>query len=201
MKRSNIVNLVLCGLFTALIAAGAFMKIPIPAVPFTLQFLFTMLAGLLLGSRLGALSVLVYMLLGLIGLPIFAQGGGPGYIFVPSFGYIPGFIVGTFVTGLIVEKQKELKFSKILFANFVGLMIVYAIGMLYYYLIGNYVVDSPIGLWPLFLYCFLLAVPGDIVLCFLGAFLAKQLIPIKRRMVEPSGLQRGKCGEMESGNK
>ena len=56
-------SLVYCALFTALIAVGAFIKIPIPVVPFTLQYLFTMLAGILLGSRLGSLSVLAYMIL------------------------------------------------------------------------------------------------------------------------------------------
>lgn len=84
-------SLVYCTLFTALIAVGAFIKIPIPVVPFTLQYLFTMLAGILLGSRLGSLSVLAYMILGLIGLPIFSEGGGIGYVFKPSFGYIIGF--------------------------------------------------------------------------------------------------------------
>lgn len=55
MKTKGVIY---CGLFTALIAVGAFIKIPIPVVPFTLQYLFTMLAGLLLGSRLGTVSVL-----------------------------------------------------------------------------------------------------------------------------------------------
>mgnify|MGYP000532572099 CR=1 FL=1 len=59
MKTKGVIY---CGLFTALIAVGAFIKIPIPVVPFTLQYLFTMLAGLLLGSRLGTVSVLSYML-------------------------------------------------------------------------------------------------------------------------------------------
>lgn len=171
-----------CGLFVALIIAGAFIKIPIPVVPFTLQFLFTMLAGLLLGSKLGALSVFIYMVLGLIGLPIFAEGGGFGYVVKPSFGYIPGFILGTFVTGLIVERMKSRKYYKVILANFAGLLLVYAVGMIYYFVISNYVIDVPIGVWPLILYCFLLAVPGDIVLCFVGAALAMKLIPILKRM-------------------
>ena len=90
MKTKGVIY---CGLFTALIAVGAFIKIPIPVVPFTLQYLFTMLAGLLLGSRLGTVSVLSYMLLGLAGLPIFSEGGGLWYVFKPSFGYIIGFAV------------------------------------------------------------------------------------------------------------
>ena len=69
MNRTK--NLLYCSLFTALIAVGAFIKIPIPVVPFTLQFLFTTLAGLLLGSKMGAVSVIAYMVLGLVGLPIF----------------------------------------------------------------------------------------------------------------------------------
>ena len=69
-------SIIYCGLFTALIAVGAFIKIPVPVVPFTLQYLFTMLAGLLLGARLGSLSVFAYMVLGLAGLPIFTEGGG-----------------------------------------------------------------------------------------------------------------------------
>ena len=54
-------SMIYCGLFTALIAAGAFIKIPVPVVPFTLQYLFTMLAGLFLGSRKGMISVVAYM--------------------------------------------------------------------------------------------------------------------------------------------
>ena len=74
MNRTK--NLMYCSLFTALIAVGAFIKIPIPVVPFTLQFLFTTLAGLLLGSKMGAVSVIAYMVLGLVGLTIFSEGGG-----------------------------------------------------------------------------------------------------------------------------
>ena len=98
-------SLIYCGLFTALIAIGAFIKIPVPVVPFTLQFLFTMLAGLLLGSKRGMASVVAYMVLGLIGLPIFSEGGGFWYILKPSLGYIIGFAIGTFVTGLMAERD------------------------------------------------------------------------------------------------
>lgn len=171
-------ELVYCGIFTALIAVGAFIKIPVPVVPFTLQFLFTMLAGLLLGSRLGAVSVAVYMILGLVGLPIFSEGGGIWYVLKPSFGYIIGFCAGTYVTGKMVEKMQRLTIAKYLLANFTGLFIVYAMGMIYYYIICNFVIHTPIGVWPLFLYCFFLVVPGDICLCILAAFLAKRIRPV-----------------------
>ena len=67
--------------------------------------------------------------------------------------------------------------------------LVYLFGMVYYYVIGNYVIDSPIGIWPLFLYCFLLAVPGDIALCILGAALGRRIIPVLGIEVRRNGKQ------------
>lgn len=176
-------SLILCSLFTALIVVGAFIKIPVPVVPFTLQFLFTTLAGLLLGSKRGMISVVVYMILGLIGLPVFSEGGGIWYILKPSFGYIIGLCIGTFVIGLIAERMKEKTIPRYLLANFTGLMIVYVVGMVYYYIICNYVINTPIAFGPLFLYCFLLAVPGDICLCIFAAVLVKKVRPIWDRQL------------------
>lgn len=179
--KINARDICLMGLFTALITAGAFIRIPVPVIPFTLQFLFTTLAGLLLGSRLGGKSVATYIFLGLVGLPIFASGGGISYIFKPSFGYLIGFCAGAFVTGKIRESHGTPTFNRLLIANFVGLFVVYFLGMIYYFVISNFYLHSPIGLWPLFLYCFVLAVPGDIVLCFVAAALAKRLLPVLRK--------------------
>ena len=171
-------DLVLCAMFVALIAVGAFIKIPVPVVPFTLQFLFTMLAGLLLGPVNGALAVVVYIVLGLIGLPIFTQGGGPGYIFQPSFGHIIGFAAAAYVNGKIANAKTHPSYRRLLGANFLGLFIVYAFGMIYYYVISNFYLNSPIGVGALFLYCFVLAVPGDIVLCIVAAIIGKRMIPL-----------------------
>ena len=181
-QKSRIQKVAMCSLFTALTAVGAFIKIPIPVVPFTLQVLFTMLAGLLLGGKLGAISVGAYALLGLVGLPVFAEGGGFWYVLKPSFGYILGFILGSYVTGKLTEKIDGLTLGRILAANFIGLAIVYGFGMAYYYIICNLVINKPIGIWALVLYCFLLVVPGDICLCFVAAVLAKRIKPVLARM-------------------
>lgn len=174
-------DLILCAIFTAFIALGAIIRIPVPVVPFTLQFLFTMLAGLLLGGKLGSFSVLMYIVMGLIGLPVFSEGGGIGYVLKPTFGYLIGFFVGAYVTGIIANKVAKPSYKRILSANMIGLVIVYSFGMIYYYLISNTILGIGIGLWPLFLYGFLLAVPGDILLCILSAFVAKRLIPLMNR--------------------
>lgn len=171
-------NQVLCALFTALIAVGAFIRIPIPVVPFTLQFLFTTLAGILLGPKLGAISVLLYILLGLAGFPVFAAGGGIGYVFQPSFGYLIGFFFGAYVTGMIANKVQEPSLKRLLSANFSGLLLVYALGMAYCWAISRFYLGDAITVRTLLLYCFLLPIPGDIFLCVVAATLGKRLLPI-----------------------
>ncbi len=174
-KKSKVKDMTFCALFTVLIAVGAFIKIPVPVCPFTLQFFFTTMAGIILGKKRGAISVILYTILGLAGLPIFAEGGGIWYVLKPTFGYMIGFIIGSYLTGWLANKKGwEDKFHLFL-ASFIGLLAVYAMGMIYYYIIGNYVIDAPIGIWALFLYCFLLAVPGDIVLCVLAAVSTKRI--------------------------
>lgn len=183
IEKNRTASLIICALFSALIAVGAFIKVPIPAVPFTLQFLFTTLAGLLLGARLGSLSVAVYIAVGLLGIPVFTQGGGIGYIFQPTFGYIIGFYLGTYITGAIAQTSSQPTVNRLLVASFAGLAVVYLVGMLYYYVVANYYIQKPIGIWPLIWYCFILPLPGDIAICFVSAFLGKRLIPILNRGV------------------
>ena len=105
--RSKIKDLTLMALFAALTAVGAFITIPVPPVPFSLQIFFAILAGALLGSRRGAISVAVYVLLGLCGLPVFTKGAGLSYIFQPTFGYLAGFILGAWLCGRIVELRAD----------------------------------------------------------------------------------------------
>lgn len=175
-------SMVLTAMFTALITAGAYIRIPIPVCPFTLQFLFTTLAGLMLGKKRGALATALYVMLGLAGLPVFTGGGGIGYVFQPTFGYLIGFIAGSYISGAIAHRKKPSS-KRILIGCFAGLAVVYAFGMLYYYMISALYLHDPIGIGALFLYCFVLAVPGDIALCLLSAILVKHLMPVIREEV------------------
>ena len=97
--NTRIRKLVYTALFAALTAVGAFLRIPMVYSSVTLQYLFTAMAGLLLGRRWGALSQAVYVLLGLVGLPIFTMGGGFGYVFQPTFGFLLGLIPAAWVVG------------------------------------------------------------------------------------------------------
>ncbi|MBQ8108174.1 MAG: biotin transporter BioY [Ruminococcus sp.] len=171
--------MVFTAMFTALIAAGAFIRIPVPVCPFTLQFLFTTLAGIFLGKNRGGAATALYVLLGLAGLPIFAGGGGLSYVLQPTFGYLLGFILGSYLTGSITHSG-ELTTPRLLAGCFAGLAVVYLMGMAYYRLITAVYLHDPIGWGDLLLYCFVLAVPGDIVLCIVSTLLAKRMMPLIR---------------------
>ena len=84
---------------------------------------------------------------------------------------------------MIANRDPHPTMRRLLAANFTGLCIVYAFGMLYYWLISTFYTGRGIGLWPLFLYCFILAVPGDAVLCVVAAVIAKRLIPARSAIV------------------
>ena len=120
-------------LFSALTAIGAFIHVPLPfsLVPITLQTLFTYMAGALLGGYLGALSQLIYVLIGIAGLPIFAGGNASLSVLVgPTGGYLVGFIAGSFVIGKMTEAKKNNSLLWLLTCMIVGTSIIYALGVI-----------------------------------------------------------------------
>ena len=137
-------EVILCGLFIALITVGTFVRIPVGTDVYTLQFLFTLLAGLMLGARLGALAIGTYVLMGLVGIPVFASGGGPAYVLQPTFGYLIGFILQGWVTGALVRRGVP-TFRRALTACVAGMVVLYVLGIPYFYFISNYIIDAPIG--------------------------------------------------------
>ncbi len=122
--------MIYASLFGAATAAGAYLVIPLPPVPITLQTLFLGLAGALLGARLGALSQLIYLLIGIIGLPVFAGGkAGLGVLFGPTGGYLIGFVAGAWVIGALVSLRKNPGFAWICTALAVGTLVIYLFGV------------------------------------------------------------------------
>ncbi|PIC64327.1 BioY family transporter [Sporosarcina sp. P13] len=139
-------EIVLCALFAALMGVGANIAplLTIGGVPVTLQLLFAILAGGLLGSRLGSLSMLAYLFIGLAGAPIFAQfKGGIGSFLSPTFGYIISFILVAYIVGKIFERKQSL-FSY-LSAGTLAIAANYLIGTNYMYFAYMYWMEAPAG--------------------------------------------------------
>lgn len=135
MQHRKTLMLVLTALFAALTAIGAFFKIPFALAAISLQFLFTAMAGILLGAGYGALSQGVYVLIGLVGVPIFALGGGFSYVLQPTFGFLLGLIPSAFVIGKLAKRP--LTFWGTALAMLAGLAVLYAIGVPYMALIAK----------------------------------------------------------------
>lgn len=98
--------MVIASLFAALVIVGAYISIPIPGspVPVVAQNLFVLLAGMVLGWRWGAVSIAVYLILGILGLPVFSGGrGGLGHFLGPTGGYLVGFLFAAALSGLIAQ--------------------------------------------------------------------------------------------------
>lgn len=174
-------NMILVSLFTALTAVGAFIKIPLGTVPITLQFVFTALAAILLGARLGALSQIIYVLLGLMGIPIFTGGGGLNYIFKPTFGYLVGFILGAYIIGYIVSKYKNPDPLKIFIACLVGTIVIYAVGVPYLYIVLKYVSGVNITFYKALNAGALVFLPGDLLKCILISIIGAKVIPALKK--------------------
>ena len=176
MSNQNTKNAAYVGLFATLVMVGAFIKIPTPIIPFTLQFLFVCLAGFLLCAKKGFLSVFIYAALGLAGLPIFTGGGGITYVLQPTFGYIVGFIICAYTTGLISEKLKPTLLNYTI-AAVSGLIILHIIGVPYYYFISHNVINNNLSFSQIFLFCFVYTFPFDFILSIISARLALRLKP------------------------
>lgn len=182
-KGFSVRNMVLIALFAALSAVSAFLKIPMPEpfMPFTLQTMVVVLAGLILGSNNGALSQLLYVVIGLIGIPIFAGGGGFAYALKPSFGFLLGFIVAAYAVGRVREVLKKPSFIGYLAAALVSLVIIYIIGVIYMYFILTLYLGKDMTLWAAFGAGMVPYILPDIVKCIVAALLAYRLVPILQK--------------------
>jgi biotin transport system substrate-specific component len=175
-QKRLVKEIALCSLFASLVAAGSFIKINTPwMVPFTLQFPISNAAALILGGRLASLSIITYVLVGLMGFPIFSCGGGFGYIFKPTFGYILGFIFGSYVCGTIIEKFKTESLTVMIIASFINLTIVHFFGVLYGYLIMNYYLDIQKKLIYFLINWSMIFLPSDFLLCVLSSIISKKI--------------------------
>ncbi|MDL2321519.1 biotin transporter BioY, partial [Desulfosarcina sp. OttesenSCG-928-B08] len=159
-------------LMAALTAAGAYIAIPVGPVPIVLQNLFVLLAGLLLGSRWGLISMGIYLLSGIMGLPVFAGGtGGVGKFFGPTGGYLIAYPMVACLVGLIAEKGKH-RIAADIVAVTAGMMLTYAIGVPWLKMVTGMTLTKAVavGLVPF--------IPGCLVKIAAAVCIARSLRPL-----------------------
>lgn len=164
MKRTRIYSMILIALFTTLTIIGTQITIPLALVPITLQTLFVLSAGMLLGSIKGMLSQLLYVALGLVGFPIFARGqGGPQMVFAISFGYLLGFIVAPLVVGAVLRAAGRVTPVSVLAAGLAGTVTIDIFGIAYILTLFNAITAKPMPAVRVFTAILLPTVPGDLI--------------------------------------
>jgi len=175
LKVNGLKGLILASIFVAITAILAQVQVQLWIVPFSGQTLAVGLAGTILGSRYGALSMVGYLLVGLIGIPVFAGlSGGPHVVFGPTGGYIIGFIASAFVIGWMVEKTR-LSLSMALVANIVGMFVSLLFGViqLKFVLDLNWSAAMASGFYPF------------LIVGFIKAFLASWIgVAVRKRLVQ-----------------
>lgn len=180
-QKLRAIDLCYAAMFVALTMIGANLTSLVPflvigGVPITLQTFFAVLAGVLLGSRLGAISMTVYAFVGLVGAPVFAGfKGGPSIILSPTFGFIVSFILLAFIAGKIVEKSAE-KLSVYIGAALIGTIINYLFGTNWMYFAYKFWAAAPDGFTYKMAWAWmLLPLPKDMILSIFAGIMAYRL--------------------------
>ena len=170
MPSQRVKKLVYAALFSALTAVAARATIPLPYVPITLQTFFVILSGGALGAYFGGLSMVVYLLLGFAGLPVFSMGqSGLGVLAGPAGGYLAGFVLCAIVTGLIVKTGKNPGILRYMLAMGAGTIVLYACVLAQLSYILHMPADTAfiVGVLPF--------IPGDSLKVIIAALVAKKL--------------------------
>lgn len=160
-------KMVYCALMAAVLCVISPLSIPVGAVPISLATLGVMLAGALLGAQLGTLSVLIYLVLGWFGLPVFA-GYSSGFtcLFGPTGGYMIGYLFLAFLTGSLYKK-KTLPY--LVGSILVGELVLYLLGTIWFMFVAQTSLVSALTI------CVLPFIPGDIAKIVLVCLLLPQL--------------------------
>jgi biotin transport system substrate-specific component len=127
-SQNDIPMMVRSSLFTALIIVGAYIRLPIGPVPITLSSFFVLLSPILLGKKWALISVLLYLLLGALGFPVFSAGGGLVLFLGPTGGYLIGYIPTVVVTA-VVAGEKRYSAVRTAAGLCAGTIVIYAMGV------------------------------------------------------------------------
>jgi biotin transport system substrate-specific component len=177
-------DFLLTSFFAVLTGVGAYLTIPTPLVPFTMQTFVVLMSGLLLGPKYGPLSQALYLAIGLLGLPVFAGGsGGLNTIFSPTFGFLVGYIPMSWLAGFWgtrIEAGKKgavLRYSAVSLAAAAAL---YVFALPCFYLNMNYVTGIKMGFSRAVQVACLPFIMPDTIKAVAAGWLASRTIPLLR---------------------
>lgn len=150
-------------------------------VPFSVLPLVVLLAGVLLGGRLGALSMVVYLIIGLIGIPVFSSApyGGIAYFVKPTAGFLFGFIAAAYIVGRITELFRSRSIWTYMLASCAGLFFIYLIGLPYLYIVLNYIAGKAVNVAGVLKIGFLPFIGFDLIKALIVSVIA---VPVSKQI-------------------
>lgn len=178
MFRFSARDITMTAVFAALaVVAAILVRYAGSIVPFSLMPFVVMLAGGVLGARLGAMSMVVYIMLGLVGVPVFASPpfGGPAYVLQPTFGFLPGFVAAAYVIGLLLRNREQGVLAVYFFSMVAGIAVYYLFGLAYLYLILNYYLGQAVSVVKVLYIGFIPFIALDLVKAAAAAVMARAL--------------------------
>lgn len=171
-------KITLMALMLAILIICSQLAIPLGLVPITLQTFAVLIIGLLLPPKHASTTMLIYLVIGLVGLPVFSGGsGGLGSFLSPSFGFAIAFIPTTYFLSSFVRKYNVEKTSTLFVAVSLSTVILYTIGLLYMFIIFTKVLEIETGFTHLLQVGMIPFIPGDILKSVLAIFIYKRLKP------------------------
>ncbi|WP_418791367.1 biotin transporter BioY [Phosphitispora sp. TUW77] len=181
--KLSVKEMAFVSLFAALACAGGLMLRfgGDVVVPFSILPFITMLAGVLLGGRLGALSMTVYLVIGLVGIPVFQTPpyGGLAYLIKPTAGFLFGFIGASYVAGKVTEKIAKNTMWSYFIASCAGIAVLYLVGIPYFYFVMNFYLGKAMTGWTVINYVFLPFILSDLIKAIIVSVIA---VPVARQV-------------------
>ena len=188
MKKS-VLLITFCALFAAIICVSCFIKIPLGPIPIVIQNAMCVLVGAILGSWIGGIPTLIFLLAGLIGLPVYSGGTSGIAVWIgPTGGFLPGYFLGALICGLICGKPK-IEEKKITFKSFIritlgivaGMVILYIPGVFYFAHwatnAGKVPVDKSVFAYTMAA-CVIPYIPGDLLKIVVAVPVALKIRPV-----------------------
>lgn len=172
-KILTVKNIAQIALAAAIICVLGPLSIPIGPVPVSLTPFAVYLAVVVLGKYRGTIATLIYLLIGLAGVPVFSGfSGGPAKLFGPTGGYLVTFFITAFIAGIFCDKFE--KFLPCFLGCLLGLAVLYFVGTVWF-MVGMSMKGSPMGLWASLMACVIPFVPFDCVKIALAIILGKKI--------------------------
>lgn len=180
-------NIAIMGIFLAMMVMGAYIQISLPT-PFmvmhvTMQLFVSVVIGLCLPLKLSAMTLVTYIFAGVMGLPVFATGGGLYYIAKPTFGFILGFLFCSMMCSFLYHHYHPKTIKDYFLIGLAGMSLYYISGIVYYFVMTRFILLTDVPLEIIIFNCFIVSVVPDTLITFFASLASRRLESVRKSVI------------------